>query len=365
MLALLLVRRAPNLPLRFASMSTGSRLADGIDEMNDEIRQHFLIEGDTEPSHDHALAEEKISPILPLSHVDASGKAKMVDVSAKAPTTRSATASAWIAIEQNRSLSAEESVSAQLAGIRAAKLTSLMIPLCHPINLSSVDIDLSPPIKELSHQRLLVSATATSSGQTGVEMEAMAAATFASLHLLLSALGSIRGSSIRGVMLESKTGGKSGFYSRDRSEYDPSPSTLHAASLSHQQTLSNSAIAQMTLPAESWRGLIENVNKKGDVLKVSRVAGLLAAQQDSFLLPIHSQPSPATASLSHPIDLSLIPQLQPSCSLSDGGRLLITSSSSTAPSRALLVAVLVASLTVYDMCKAASKDIQIDEIKFI
>lgn len=348
-------------------MSTGQRANDDVvSEMNDEIRQHFLVEGDVEPSD----STKELEAISPLTHVDARGKAKMVDVSSKSPTRRSATASTWLTIGKDHNVTEEETVATQLAGIRAAKLTSLMIPLCHPINLSSVDVHLSPLIHQDSfHQRLLVSATATSSGQTGVEMEAMAAATFAALHLLLTTSALAHRSRISGVVLESKTGGKIGSYSRERPGYDHSAMSGGLASphLSSRST----AVARMSLPAKSWQGLIENNNKKGDVLTVSRIAGLLAIQQDSFILPLLFQPlamlqPSVSADFSSPmVDLSLDPQ--PSQSMSDGGHLLITASSLMSPSasRALLLGVLVASLTVYDMCKAASKDIQIEEIKLI
>lgn len=347
-----------------------SRLDVGIAEMNDEIRQHFLVEGDLDSSSNAMEGHEHDDPraeVPRLTHVDATGKAKMVDVSTKAATIRSATASASILMPVAQDISKEAAVASQLAGIRGAKLTSLLIPLCHPINLSSVDVQLSPLA---SDQRITVSATATTSGQTGVEMEALTAATFAALHLVLSSSQkSQRSLTINHLVLDSKTGGKSGDYFRPRQDQDQDQDPDYASHRSLSlatSSASSAAVAQMTLPAEAWRGLIENCNKKGDVLVVSRIAGLLAMQQNSFFLPMHTLPTAVIDTIAdapRATDLTLVPQ--PSPGLNEGGHLLITASSSIATDRSVLLGVAAAALTVYDMCKAASKEIQINEIKLL
>jgi cyclic pyranopterin monophosphate synthase len=148
-----------------------------------------------------------------LTHLDESGAAHMVDVSAKAVTVREAVAEGQItmsdaalsAIRDGTAKKGDVLATARIAGIMAAKQTSSLIPLCHPIALSSVtiDFDVMP-----SGYRVIV--TARSSGQTGVEMEAMTAASVALLTLYDMAKSLDRAMVIGGVRLLAKSGGKSG-----------------------------------------------------------------------------------------------------------------------------------------------------------
>jgi len=154
----------------------------------------------------------------PLSHLDADGRARMVDVGDKAVTARTATATARfvttpdvIALVRADGLpKADVLATARIAGISGAKKTSELIPLCHQVPLSSVTIDFS-----FTDDSIVVSATAKTVGQTGVEMEALTAVAIAglTLHDMVKAvdpaavLGEIR--------LESKTGGKRGHWTRN------------------------------------------------------------------------------------------------------------------------------------------------------
>ena len=148
-----------------------------------------------------------------LTHIDETGAARMVDVSAKADTAREAIAvgciemspAALSAIRDGTSKKGDVLAVARLAGIMAAKKTSDLIPLCHPIALSSVTVDLT-----LGDTAITVTATARTTGPTGVEMEALTAVSVALLTLYDMAKAMDRGMRIEGVQLLSKTGGKSG-----------------------------------------------------------------------------------------------------------------------------------------------------------
>ncbi len=148
-----------------------------------------------------------------LSHTDAAGAARMVDVGAKPVTARSATATGRIALNAAaRAAVADGSVAkgdvpaaARIAGIMAAKRTAELIPLCHPLPLAAVTIDLA-----LDDQGIAVSATATTSAQTGVEMEALIAATVALLTLYDMLKAVDRHMVIEAVRVTAKRGGKSG-----------------------------------------------------------------------------------------------------------------------------------------------------------
>ncbi len=153
--------------------------------------------------------------MAPLSHFDDAGRARMVDVSGKPATRREATASAFV------SLSAEVLAAlpnnpkgnpleiARIAGIQAAKRTSDLIPLCHPLPLSFVDVtaQVQPGGVELR-------STAATTAGTGVEMEALTAVTIAALTIYDMCKALDKGILIRDVQLESKSGGKSGDYQR-------------------------------------------------------------------------------------------------------------------------------------------------------
>lgn len=156
-----------------------------------------------------------------LTHFDGEGRPRMVDVSAKAPTERTATASARVrmgesafaAVVSRRAKKGDPLATAELAGIMAAKRTADLIPLCHPIALTHVGVETHPDEQTNS---VVILAKATTTGPTGVEMEAMTAAAVAALTLydMLKAID--KGMTIESVQLESKTGGKSGPFSRDK-----------------------------------------------------------------------------------------------------------------------------------------------------
>src|SRR6201987_4484977 len=150
-----------------------------------------------------------------LSHYDAEGSAHMVDVSAKAATRREAEASAFVvlsnavlaALPQNPKGNPLE--VARFAGIQAAKRTADLIPMCHPLPLTHVDVQ---ALVETNGVR--ITATVATVGVTGVEMEALTAASVAALTVYDMTKALDKAIVIRHVQLESKTGGKSGDYSR-------------------------------------------------------------------------------------------------------------------------------------------------------
>jgi cyclic pyranopterin phosphate synthase len=154
-----------------------------------------------------------------LSHYDASGRASMVDVSAKTATRRTATASAFVELSREvlRALPANPKGNplevARFAGIQAAKRTSELIPMCHPLPLTHVDVQ-----AELAEGGVRITATAVTVGPTGVEMEALTAASVAALTVYDMTKALDKGIVIRAVQLESKTGGKSGEFERKATE---------------------------------------------------------------------------------------------------------------------------------------------------
>jgi cyclic pyranopterin phosphate synthase len=152
-----------------------------------------------------------------LSHFDASGEASMVDISAKQSTRRSATASAFVelsaavlaALPSNPKGNPLE--VARLAGIQAAKRASELIPMCHPLALSHVDVQ-----TEIVDGGVRITATAATVGPTGVEMEALTAASVAALTVYDMTKALDKGIVIRNIQLEAKSGGKSGDYRREK-----------------------------------------------------------------------------------------------------------------------------------------------------
>lgn len=154
-----------------------------------------------------------------LTHLDAKGRARMVDVSAKPETERVAVATAQVkmlpatlrAIRTSQVKKGDVLAAARLAGIMAAKRTHELIPLCHPLALSSVAVALEPDAK-----RSVVDITATCKlvGRTGVEMEALTAASVAALTVYDMCKAIDRGMTIRGIKLAYKAGGKSGTYGK-------------------------------------------------------------------------------------------------------------------------------------------------------
>ena len=150
-----------------------------------------------------------------LSHYDDAGNASMVDVSAKQDTRRTATASAFVELSAAVLAALPENPKgnplevARIAGIQAAKRTSELIPMCHPLPLTHVDVQV-----EVVEGGVSITASAATTGPTGVEMEALTAASVASLTVYDMTKALDKGIVIRNVQLESKTGGKSGDYSR-------------------------------------------------------------------------------------------------------------------------------------------------------
>jgi len=152
-----------------------------------------------------------------LTHLDAKGRASMVDVSAKKVTARSATAKGRIVMEPETlalitggGLAKGNALEvARLAGIMAAKKTSDLIPLCHPLAISKVSVDFKPDAKKNSIE---VEATVKLSGQTGVEMEALTAVSVACLTIYDMAKAVDRSMRIEDIRLTHKAGGKSGIY---------------------------------------------------------------------------------------------------------------------------------------------------------
>jgi cyclic pyranopterin phosphate synthase len=150
-----------------------------------------------------------------LSHFDAAGRASMVDVSGKAQTRREATASAFVelsaavlaALPQNPKGNPLE--VARFAGIQAAKQTSALIPMCHPLALSHVDVR-----TEITANGVQIHATVATTGPTGVEMEALTAVSIAALTIYDMTKALDKSIVIRSIQLESKSGGKSGDYNR-------------------------------------------------------------------------------------------------------------------------------------------------------
>jgi cyclic pyranopterin phosphate synthase len=150
-----------------------------------------------------------------LTHMDESGRPKMVDVTAKADTARVAVAKGNVRmqpatfklIRSGGTAKGDVLSVAKLAGIMAAKKTPDLIPLCHPILISSVDIDftLDEPASVIE-----IKATAASTGKTGVEMEALTAVAAAALTIYDMCKAVDRGMKIESIRLVSKSGGKSG-----------------------------------------------------------------------------------------------------------------------------------------------------------
>ena len=150
-----------------------------------------------------------------LSHFDAEGRAVMVDVSAKPETDRVATAAARVVmrpetlavIMAGSAAKGDVLGTARLAGIMAAKRTADLIPLCHPLPLTSVRVDLAPGAACVE-----ISATVRTTGRTGVEMEALTAVSVAALTVYDMCKAIDRGMQIEAVRVVLKDGGKSGHY---------------------------------------------------------------------------------------------------------------------------------------------------------
>ncbi len=158
-----------------------------------------------------------------LTHIDASGEAHMVDVGDKAETTRIATAEGRVRmapvtlklILDGNAKKGDVIGTARLAGIMAAKQTASLIPLCHPLMLTKVGVEIEP---DHALPGLRIVATAKLTGRTGVEMEALTAVTVAALTIYDMAKAADKAMEITGIRLLEKTGGKSGDYRRDEAK---------------------------------------------------------------------------------------------------------------------------------------------------
>ena len=156
-----------------------------------------------------------------LSHFDTGGNARMVDVGAKSETERVAVASATVLmqpatlalIRDKKAAKGDVLAVAQLAGIMAAKRTPDLIPLCHPLSLSAVEVKLS---LDADRHSVDIEATCKLKGRTGVEMEALTAVSVAALTVYDMCKAVDRGMVISEVKLVRKSGGKSGTFDRDR-----------------------------------------------------------------------------------------------------------------------------------------------------
>lgn len=154
-----------------------------------------------------------------LTHIDESGAAHMVDIGAKRETTRQAIAEGAVimqpetlkAIEESRIAKGDVLATARIAGIMAAKKTSDIIPLCHPLMLTKVSISLEP---DTNLPGIRVRATAALTGKTGVEMEALTAVSVACLTIYDMAKAIDKKMIITQIQLEEKIGGKSGNWKR-------------------------------------------------------------------------------------------------------------------------------------------------------
>lgn len=152
-----------------------------------------------------------------LTHIDETGRAHMVDVSSKAVTSREATAEGFVRMDaatlalalSGDAKKGDVRATAEIAGIMAAKKTADLIPLCHPLALSKVEVRVAP-----AEGGLAVNAWVKTSGQTGVEMEALTAVSVACLTIYDMLKAADKGMTIETVRLLTKSGGKSGDWAR-------------------------------------------------------------------------------------------------------------------------------------------------------
>jgi cyclic pyranopterin phosphate synthase len=152
-----------------------------------------------------------------LSHYDAAGRARMVNVSGKTPTSREAEASAFVQIKAAvlKALPSNPKGDpfevARVAGIMAAKRTAELIPMCHPLPLAHVAVDI-----RLCENGVAITTKVATTAETGVEMEALVAASISALTIYDMLKGMDKAIEIREIVLQRKTGGKSGDYRRSK-----------------------------------------------------------------------------------------------------------------------------------------------------
>ena len=152
-----------------------------------------------------------------LSHYDKAGRARMVDVSEKTANKREAEASGFVAVSPGVLTALPSNPKgdplevARIAGIMAAKRTSELIPMCHPLPLSLVDVEI-----RVCENGFAIASKVSTTAETGVEMEALVAVSVAALTLYDMLKAADKGIEIRDIVLERKTGGKSGEYRRPK-----------------------------------------------------------------------------------------------------------------------------------------------------
>ena len=158
-----------------------------------------------------------------LTHLDAKGRARMVDISAKQPTMRMAVARGWVQMSEatlrlieNKEIKKGDVLAvAQVAAIMAAKRTPDIIPMCHSLLLSGVELDFR---LNFAQSRVEIEASARTTGQTGVEIEALTAVAVAGLTIYDMCKSAERGMVVGDVRLIMKSGGKSGMFTREGEE---------------------------------------------------------------------------------------------------------------------------------------------------
>ncbi|HYP29993.1 MAG TPA: cyclic pyranopterin monophosphate synthase MoaC [Blastocatellia bacterium] len=156
---------------------------------------------------------------MTLTHVDSEGRSRMVDVSGKPITRRTAVATGLVrmspstaeAIRDHRTPKGDPLEISRIAGVMGAKRTSELIPLCHPLPLNQANVEV-----ELLPEGVLITATATTEGKTGVEMEALTAVSIAALTIYDMCKAIDKSMVISEIKLESKTGGTSGDFRREQ-----------------------------------------------------------------------------------------------------------------------------------------------------
>jgi len=157
-----------------------------------------------------------------FTHIDEKGQVRMVDVTAKKPTDRTATAQGCISMTPETFAAIMDQTvkkgnvleTARIAGIMGAKKTSSLIPMCHPLNITHVQIDFTP---DAANNIIRIEAVARIVDQTGVEMEALTAVSVAALTIYDMCKSHDKTMTISDVMLLKKTGGKSGTFNRNLS----------------------------------------------------------------------------------------------------------------------------------------------------